>query len=61
MTNRIKELREKRGITQMMLAEMSGVSLAQIQRLEYGKCIPRVLTLMKIADALNASIADMWP
>jgi len=44
-----------------MLADMSGVSIAQIQRLEYGKCIPRLVTLLKIADALNVSIADTWP
>ena len=58
---RLRELREKRGLTQPQLAEMCGISLAHISMLEtgYRQNVPRRDTILKLADALGVSKAEM--
>jgi len=50
---RMRELREKAGLSTSKLAEKIGTSQAQVSRLETGKQGFRSRTLMKIAKALN--------
>lgn len=57
--NRIKQLREKRSLTQRKLAELVLVSSSSITRLESGKSMVSVFTMMKIAEILNVSMADI--
>lgn len=65
MTNRLKEVREAQGLSQMALSRASGVSLRQVQYIEAG-AIPRVDTANALVDALNVpgkapvSITDIW-
>lgn len=47
------ERRTESGITQKQLAEKSGVSQANISKIENGISIPSVATLKKLADALD--------
>jgi DNA-binding XRE family transcriptional regulator len=52
----VLELREKHGLTQIELAEVSGVPQSQISRIERGAISPTATTLSKIAAALDADV-----
>ncbi|MBS2099006.1 helix-turn-helix domain-containing protein [Carboxylicivirga linearis] len=52
---KIKELRERNGLSQEELCENSGISLRTIQRIENGESVPRGSTLKMIASTLNVS------
>lgn len=53
---KIKELRNIKGLSQEQLSELSKVSIRTIQRIENGKNIPTGDTLNRIAGALDATI-----
>ena len=58
----LQRIRTEKGLTQAKLAEVSGVSLAMIQKYEIGvKNINKaqVTTLFKLAYALGCSIEDL--
>ena len=60
MTIKLKEIRANRGITQVELAEMSGVTRQTIHRIENDKCKEvGVKTLLMLCDALKCSISDL--
>ncbi|HMO35275.1 MAG TPA: helix-turn-helix transcriptional regulator [Gemmatales bacterium] len=61
ISNRIKEEREHAGLTQLELAERSGLPQSHISRLENGLHSPTNLTLEKIANALSISIDKLDP
>jgi transcriptional regulator with XRE-family HTH domain len=52
---RVKELRNRKGISQEVLAEESGLSLRTIQRIENNETIPRGDTLKRLSIALGTS------
>ena len=52
----IVEARAKTGLTQKQLAEKTGISQADISRLERGTGNPSVKTLQRIASALGRKI-----
>ena len=52
----IVALREKAGITQVELAARSGISQADISRIERGATSPTAKTLQRIAEALDAEV-----
>ena len=53
---RIKELREKKGISQEQLAEMVSMESRHISRIETGKSFTTIENISKIASALNVDI-----
>lgn len=55
----IRELRARKGISQELLAEKSGVSLRTVQRMENGETEPRGDTLVRLAVALDVSPEDL--
>ncbi|WP_074048665.1 helix-turn-helix domain-containing protein [Paenibacillus ihumii] len=56
----LKSLREEKGLTLNQLAELSGVSNAQISRIENGlRELPRPETIRKLAAGLNTSQTDL--
>lgn len=55
--DRIKEWREKRGLTQEMLASKSDISQAFIGKLENNKCNASLPVLFRIAEALNIPVS----
>ncbi len=57
---RIKFLREKRGLTQEKLAEQTGLSLDFIGKIEVNINEPGLKSLIKIANALNVHIKDLF-
>lgn len=49
-------LRERAGLTQAELAARTGISQADISRIERGSTSPTTRTLHRIADALDAEV-----
>ena len=61
MRFQIKELREKRHLTQEELAEISGVSRATLSKLETNAVdVCQSKTLVKIAEALNVKVGSIF-
>jgi transcriptional regulator with XRE-family HTH domain len=53
---RLKQLREKRGMSQEVLAEKAGISRSYLARLETAKHDPTLTMLEKLAKALRVKI-----
>lgn len=58
---RLKEVREKHGLTQEELARKSGISRVTISMIESGKssCV-KTQTLLKLADALGEKASKLF-
>lgn len=56
---KVKDVRTEKGFSQRQLARKSGVSLGHISELESGKANPSLLTLDKLAAALNVEVFDL--
>lgn len=57
--NRIADMRMSRGISQIRLAEMTGLSRVYIGYLEQGKRSGSILTYLEIVTALGYSLNDL--
>ena len=51
--NELREMRIERGISQGKLAELAGISQAQVARMETGTVNPRMGTVEKVLSALD--------
>lgn len=61
MQNKLKEIREHKGISQDLLSQKSSVSRTTISELENGKTkVVTNVTLEKIASALGVSVKDIF-
>jgi transcriptional regulator with XRE-family HTH domain len=58
--NRIKFLREDKGLTQTELAELVGKDRQYLYKIEKGKVTPNIVTLSVLAIALEISIKDLF-
>ena len=56
---RLKQLREDRGLSQTRLAEMVEVTPRVYNRWERGSTIPRLDTLVRIADVLQVTLDEL--
>ncbi len=61
VADKIRKLREERGLTQVQLAEKSGLPQSHISRLEGRKHSPSRMTLEKIAFALGVDVSAFDP
>ncbi|MGQ9554335.1 MAG: helix-turn-helix domain-containing protein [Anaerolineae bacterium] len=57
---RLRGLREQRGLTLRVLAEMSGLSINAVSLIERGQTSPTVATLHRLAAALDVRIVDFF-
>lgn len=55
----IRQLREKKGLSQQSLADDCNIDKSQIARLEVGKLNTGVKTLLKIANALDVEPKEL--
>ncbi len=53
-------MRQARGLTQDRLAELSGLSIDTVRRVELGALSPSLDTLQKLADGLELSLSSMF-
>jgi len=56
---RLRELRNKRGLTQVTLAEASGIKQSHISSMERGMMLPNLLTLMRLASGLGCTVSAL--
>lgn len=56
----IKEIRNKKGLTQEEVAKKLGFSIARFSEIERNKKIPSVLLSLKIAQALECDINELY-
>lgn len=59
MENRIKQVREKKRMTQTELADVANVSRVMLNLVENGKANPSLGFLNKIAKALGCSVKNL--
>jgi len=56
---RIREMRKKRRLTQVMLAETSGIPQSHMSSIERGAMLPNLVTLFRLAAALNCKVSAL--
>lgn len=61
MKNNLKSIREKRGFTQVQVAEKARLSERGYQYIEAGQRLPNVMIAQKLAHVLNATVEEMFP
>ena len=57
----LKEIRQKRGLTQVEVADKAGLHVNSYAKIERGEAMPEVETLGKIAKALRVKSSDILP
>jgi len=57
---RIRALRQERGLQQRQLAQKSGLTPSMVSQIESGRLTPSLHTLGKLAGALGVSIASLF-
>lgn len=55
----VRRIRKAKGLTQEVLAELSGVSQQYVSELERGRRNPSVITLYVLAQAMGVSHVDL--
>jgi transcriptional regulator with XRE-family HTH domain len=59
ISNNLKAIRNKRGMTQGNLADKAGIELNQVSRIERGASEPKLETIKKLAIALSCSTDEL--
>jgi transcriptional regulator with XRE-family HTH domain len=59
--SQIKKIRVQKGFSQVELSVRSDISQSFLANLEKGKKQPSVLTIIRIADALEVSVQEFFP
>ncbi len=59
LSKKVREIRSRKGMSQEVLAENSGLSLRTIQRIENGETEPRGDSLKRLSDALEVNPDDI--
>ena len=57
--NRLREIRERSGLSQQALAKRAKISSATVSRIELGQSSPTLDTVEALADALGLSLVGM--
>jgi transcriptional regulator with XRE-family HTH domain len=58
---RLREWRDRRGLSVRKLADLAGIHYVTIVSIEAGRMSPTVETLEKLANALVISLRDFFP
>ena len=57
---KVRNAREKAGLTQLDLAVQTDIDIRQIQRIEYSENATSIVNAYKVAKALNISIQELF-
>ena len=58
--NRVRELREERGLSQSELARRTGVTRQTIISLEKGSYVPSLLFALNLCEVFDAAVEDVF-
>ena len=58
--NRIRQLRQEKGVTVNKLANLAGISQSYLREIELGNKQPTIMYLSYICDALGVSLKDFF-
>ena len=58
---KLKQLREQRNLTQVEFAEMIDITDKALSRIEVGRTLPHLNTLVSMTEALNVSLEFLVP
>ena len=58
--DKLRELREAKGLRQEDLEKRSGVDSQTISNIEVGRQMPRTQTLVKLAKGLEVSVGELF-
>lgn len=61
MKNRVREVREAKGLRREDVASAAGVSAQTIYSMETGRTIPSVEIARRVAEALQSSLDELFP
>ena len=56
---RLRQIRERKGVSLRALAKLAGVGTATLARMEAGTWDPRLSTLQKVAKTLGVTVAKL--
>ena len=56
---RLREIRQRKGVSLRALKKQSGVAVATLARIEAGGYDPRIGTLLRLAKALDVTVAEL--
>jgi transcriptional regulator with XRE-family HTH domain len=56
---RLREVRQKRGLTQQAVADLAGMSLTYVSNMENGFKVPSLTTIIRLAVALDCKVMDL--
>lgn len=60
LSNRVREMRDTRGWTQLQLAEAMGVSRKTVNTIENGIFLPSTMVALKMARAFDCRVEDIF-
>ncbi len=61
LAEKIKQIREKKGMTQKEVASLMGISQQAYGQYESGGRVPKLETVTRIAEALGVLVPDLYP
>jgi len=56
---RVRQMRTRRGLTQVIVAERSGLPQSHVSEIERGVMIPNLVTLLRLAAALECKASTL--
>jgi transcriptional regulator with XRE-family HTH domain len=56
---RLREIRQKKGMTQQELADIAHMSLTYISNMEHGMKVPSLTTIIRLAVALKCRVSGL--
>lgn len=56
---RLREVRQKCGLTQQAVADLAGMSLTYVSNMENGFKVPSLTTIIRLAVALDCKVMDL--
>ena len=56
---RLRDLRQERNVTQVILSARAGLPQSHISEIESGAMLPNLITIIRIAAALHCKVSDL--